>query len=211
MAAPSLSAIGSRYFLKFSADWKARPPEMTILRGGQLGARRAWRVPRRRRRKARPPPVPSTVSIGAEPPVAGRLEGRGADGDDLLRVRALHGLDGVAGIDRPLERVGRDHLGDVGDLHHVEERRDPRHDVLAGGGRRRDERVVGRRRARRSAPPAARRADGRSRRRRRGAPWRRRRASPLPPRRRPQSLPATRTWTSPPSAARRSARGRWRP
>src|SRR5438874_1850783 len=30
MAAPSLSAIGSRYFLKFSADWKARPPEITM-------------------------------------------------------------------------------------------------------------------------------------------------------------------------------------
>ena len=73
----------------------------------------------------------------------GRLEGGGADGDDLLRVGRLHRLDGVAGIDRAPERVGRDHLDDVGDLHHVEQRGDARHDVLAGGGGRRDERVVG--------------------------------------------------------------------
>ena len=38
---------------------------------------------------------------------------------------------------------GDDHLDDVGDLHHVEQRGDARHDVLAGRGRRRDERVVG--------------------------------------------------------------------
>ena len=51
-------------------------------------------------------------------------------------------LQRVAGIDQPLERVGRDHLDDVGDLHHVEQRRDPRHEILAGGGRRRDDRVI---------------------------------------------------------------------
>ena len=37
--------------------------------------------------------------------------------------RALHGLDGVAGVDRALEGVGRDDLDDVGDLHHVEQAR----------------------------------------------------------------------------------------
>ena len=75
--------------------------------------------------------------------LARRLEGRGAHRDDLLGVGRLHGLDRVAGIDRPLERVGRHHLDDVGDLHHVEQRRDARHDVLAGRGRGRDDRVVG--------------------------------------------------------------------
>ena len=75
--------------------------------------------------------------------LAGRLEGRGAHGDDLLGVRRLHGLDRVAGIDRPLEGVGRDHLGDLGDLHDVEQRGDARHHVLAVRGRRRDDRVVG--------------------------------------------------------------------
>ena len=74
--------------------------------------------------------------------LAGGLEGRGAHGDDLLGVVRLHGLDRVAGIDRPLERVGRDHLGDVGNLHDVEQRGDARHHVLAGGGRGRDDRVV---------------------------------------------------------------------
>ena len=75
--------------------------------------------------------------------LAGRLEGRGAHRDDLLGVLRAHGLDRVAGIDRPLEGVRRDHLDDVGDLHDVEQRRDARHHVLAGGGRRRDDRVVG--------------------------------------------------------------------
>jgi hypothetical protein len=60
-----------------------------------------------------------------------------------LPRRGLDRLDGVAGVDRPLEGVGRDDLDDFGDLHHVEERGDARHHGLAGGGRRRDERVVG--------------------------------------------------------------------
>jgi hypothetical protein len=72
----------------------------------------------------------------------GRLEGRGSHGDDLLGVVRLHGLNGVAGIDRPLERVGRHDLDDVGDLHHVEQRGDARHDVLAGRGCGRDDGVV---------------------------------------------------------------------
>ena len=73
----------------------------------------------------------------------GRLEGRGAHGDDLLGVRRFHRLDRVAGIDRPLEGVGRHHLDDVGDLHDVEQRGDARHHVLAVGGGGRDDRVVG--------------------------------------------------------------------
>ena len=77
--------------------------------------------------------------------LAGRLEGRGAHGDDLLGVLRLHGLDRVAGIDRPLEGVGRDHLDDLGDLHHVEQRGDARHHVLEARGRGRDEGVVVRR------------------------------------------------------------------
>ena len=77
--------------------------------------------------------------------VAGRGEGRGPHRDDLLGVLRLHGLDRVAGIDRPLERIGRNHLDDFGDLHHVEQRRDARHHVLEARGRGRDERVIARR------------------------------------------------------------------
>ena len=88
-------------------------------------------------------------------------EGGRAHGDDLLGVGRLHRLDRVAGIDRPLERVGRDHLDDLGDLRDVEQRGDARHDVLAGRGRGRDDRVVaGRERddqARRAARRGARR------------------------------------------------------
>src|SRR5262249_8458517 len=60
-------------------------------------------------------------------------------------VLRAHGLHCVAGIDQPLERIWREHFDDVGDLHDVEQRRHPRHDVLAGGGGRRNDRVVARR------------------------------------------------------------------
>jgi hypothetical protein len=75
--------------------------------------------------------------------LAGRLEGRGADGDDLFRILRLHGLDRVAGIDRPLERVWPEHLAHVRHLHHVEQRRHARHDVLAVGRGRRNDCVIG--------------------------------------------------------------------
>ncbi len=65
-----------------------------------------------------------------------RIEAGRAHGDDLHRVEALHRGDGVAGVDRPLEGVGRDHLGDVGDLADVELGGDARRDVLARGRRR---------------------------------------------------------------------------
>ena len=70
------------------------------------------------------------------------LERGGADGDDLLRVLGLHRRDGVAGIDRPRERVRALDREDVADLHDVEQRGDARGDVLAGGGGRSDEGVV---------------------------------------------------------------------
>ena len=89
--------------------------------------------------------APAAVSIAAAPPVAGGLEGRGAHRDHLLGVLGAHGLHGIAGIDQALEGVGRDHLDDVGNLHDVEQRGDPRHEVLGVGGRRRDDRVVARR------------------------------------------------------------------
>ena len=71
-----------------------------------------------------------------------RGEGGGAHGDHLLGVGRLHRLDGVAGIDRPLEGVGRDDLDDFGDLRDVEQGCDARQDVLADRGGGRDDRVV---------------------------------------------------------------------
>ena len=81
-----------------------------------------------------------TLSIARRAVLGHRRERRDAHRDDLLGFRRLHRLDGVAGIDRPLERVGGDDLGDVGDLHHVERGGDARGDVLARRRRRRDER-----------------------------------------------------------------------
>ena len=138
----------------------------------------------------------------------GRGEGGGAHGDDDLRVGRLDRLDRVAGVDRPLEGLRADHLGDVGDLHHVEQRRDARRDVLGGSRSRARRSRRSPERARRSARRAARPAHGRRARRRRRAPWRRPRASRPPrPRRRRYGRrrgrrPAAR------SRARRSAPGR---
>ncbi len=65
-----------------------------------------------------------------------RVEASGAHTDDLHRRAGLHGGDGVAGVDRPLEGVGTDDPDDFRDLLDVEQRGDPRQDVLAvAGGR----------------------------------------------------------------------------
>jgi hypothetical protein len=71
-----------------------------------------------------------------------RLEGGGTDGDHLLGVRRLDGLQGVAGIDRAHEGVGRDDLDDVGDRGDVQLGGDARGEVLAARGGRNQDRVV---------------------------------------------------------------------
>src|SRR5450631_564686 len=74
--------------------------------------------------------------------VSCRGEGRGAYGDDLLGVLRFNRLNGVAGIDRPLKGIRRNHLDDFRHLHHIEQRCDPRHDVLETRRRRCDESVI---------------------------------------------------------------------
>jgi hypothetical protein len=65
-------------------------------------------------------------------------------GDHLLGVRRLDGLQRVAGIDRPHEGVGADHLDDLGDRRDVELGRNPWREVLADrGGRNQDGVIVG--------------------------------------------------------------------
>ncbi|MNR04342.1 hypothetical protein D3C85_1202900 [compost metagenome] len=68
-----------------------------------------------------------------------------ANGDDLDGIGRLHGGDGVAGVDRALEGIGRFHADDVGDLGHVELGRDARGHVLARGGGREQDVAVARR------------------------------------------------------------------
>ena len=102
----------------------------------------------------------------------------------LIAVLRLHGRQRVAGIDRPHEGIGRDDAADVGDLHHVEQRGDARHQILALRRRRRQHVRIVRRRGRPAAARHSRRARGRRPRRRRAAPWRRRRSWPRPRRRR---------------------------
>ena len=128
---------------------------------------------------------------------SGGLEGRGADRHDLPGVRRADRLDGVAGVDRPLERVGVDDAGDVGDDHHVQQRRDARHDVLGVGRRGRDDVVVALRQRRRSAPPRARPGGGHRARARRRAPSPRPRASPPSRPRRRSCAPQHSMVTSP--------------
>jgi hypothetical protein len=72
----------------------------------------------------------------------GGVEAGAAHGDDLHAVGRLHGGDGVTGVDRALEGVGRIDLGDFRDLGHVQLGGHARQDVLAvGGGRGQDVRV----------------------------------------------------------------------
>ncbi len=72
----------------------------------------------------------------------GLREGRAANGKDLLGVAGADGGDGVAGVDRTGERILVLDRQDLGNLHHVEQGRDARSDVLAGRRRGGDERVV---------------------------------------------------------------------
>ncbi|MNC22428.1 hypothetical protein D3C75_704300 [compost metagenome] len=60
---------------------------------------------------------------------AGTTHGQHLDGG-----RGLHGGDGVAGVDRPLEGVRALDLDDLGDLVDIQQRGDARQHVLAGGG-----------------------------------------------------------------------------
>ncbi len=80
---------------------------------------------------------------GCRTAFAGSGEGCGAHCDHLLGVGGLNRLDRVAGIDRALERVGRNDLDDFRDLCNVEKRCDARQDVLARGGGCGDDGVIG--------------------------------------------------------------------
>ena len=62
-----------------------------------------------------------------------RVKAGGAHGDDLDRVVAFDRGECIARIDRAHEGIGGFDLDDVGDLRDIEQRRNPRHDVLAAG------------------------------------------------------------------------------
>ena len=176
---------------KFSCEPTPRPPETTIF--AEVSSGRSEAAPLSSTQAERPGSAAARRGLDrARGLLAGRREAGAAHGDHLLGVAALHGLDRVAGIDRPLEGVGADHAGDVRDHHHVEQRRHPGRDVLAAGGGGEDDVLVGPGEARGPARPAARRAGGRRRHPRRGSPWRRPRAwrPPRPPRRRSRPRPA---------------------
>ena len=88
--------------------------------------------------------APAISSMGAAcVPVPVGLERRGPHRDYLDFVAGAHGLHSIAGVNEPLERIRRNDLYDIGDLHHVEQSGNSRHDILAGGCRRRDDRLVG--------------------------------------------------------------------
>ena len=74
------------------------------------------------------------------------VEAGAAHADHFHGCRGLHGGDGVAGIDRPLEGIGTDHLDDLGDLLDIQQRGDARQVVLAVGGGRGQHVAVGGRR-----------------------------------------------------------------
>ena len=135
-----------------------------------------------------------------------RREGGPAHCDDLDRILRLNRLQRVAGIDRPHEGIGRNDRADVGNLHHVEQCRDPRHQILARGRRRCQQVRVTSGELDERAVPHSRQAHGRRPHRRRAAPCEPRRcaaAASATPR---QSLPATRMSTSSPAISLAAAR-----
>ena len=84
-------------------------------------------------------------SIVALPPSAATGSKLAARTVMTFLASPFHRRQRVAGIDRPHERIGVDHRGDVADRLHVQQRRDPRHHVLADGGRGRQQMGVARR------------------------------------------------------------------
>ena len=99
-AAPSLSAIGSITSSNVLLGAERAPARDDDLGRGQFGPLRMGDPVLDEAGKAPPSAAASTLSTLAEPPLARRLEGRGAHGDDFLGVAGLHRLDRIAGIDR---------------------------------------------------------------------------------------------------------------
>ena len=89
---------------KFSSEPTARPPETTILAEASSGRSDACTLSSTEAETAGSADRVNGLDR-ARSLLAGGGEARAADGDDLLRVRRLHRLDRVAGIDRPLERI----------------------------------------------------------------------------------------------------------
>ena len=127
---------------KFSWQPTPRPPETTMPRRGELGPVRGRDLVLDPGRQRRVGGGRRRLDRGGRLR-ARRLEGGAAHGQHLLRVARLHRLDRVAGVDRPLEGVGAEHAGHLGDHHHVEHGRQPGGHVLARRGAREDDVLVG--------------------------------------------------------------------
>ena len=120
MAAPSLSASGVMTSLNFSLLPRARPPETMILAAVSSG-RSLLAISLPTKLLLPLSAVAAAVSNGGAATGGGcGVKAGGAHGDDLDAVAALHGGNGVAGVDGALEGVGAHDLGDVADLRDVE-------------------------------------------------------------------------------------------
>ena len=130
-AAPSLSATRQDHLQEFLLRAERRPPETMIFAPASSG-RSVFATPRLQKvERPGSATADDVLHTRCRPQARPPGKGCGADRQNLLRVLRLHRLDGIAGVGRAAERVGAEHLHHVGDLHHVEERRDARHDVLA--------------------------------------------------------------------------------
>ena len=74
--------------------------------------------------------------------VARGVKRRGAEGDNLFRIRGFDRLDRVARIDGTLERVGVDNTGHIGQQHDVKQRSNTWHHVFSVCGRWRGDVIV---------------------------------------------------------------------
>ena len=111
-----------------------RPPETTILAlvsSGRSFLLSSWPT----KLESPASPLEGIASMGALPPVAGAgSKPVDAHRHDLDLVGRLHRRQGIAGIDRAHEGVGRCDGADVRDLGHVEQRGRAWHEILAAAG-----------------------------------------------------------------------------
>ncbi len=109
----------------------ASSPRDDHPRRGQLGPLRPGQLLSDETRRRAFRPLRNGRDRRAGRPVWRAIEGGATDGDHLDGIERLHRSQAVARVDGSHERIRSEDRRDVGDLRHVEQARDARHEILA--------------------------------------------------------------------------------